>query len=357
MKEKIISFSFVGILFLFLILGFVFKDREVSSYERRKLMTKETLHKDFLGNLDTYLTDQFPFRDELISIHTTFERYGLGNKDSNDVYIKNGYVIEKNYPLNEKSVQDFIKKINYIQEKYLKNSNVFYTIIPDKAYFLSSKKYLMIDYSKLFNTLSKNMKMDYIDITSLLSLEDYYKTDIHIKQTSYPKIIQEFSKYLSIPYQDYEYQENHYSNFYGASYSKVPSFTKPDKLTYLSNERLDNISAKHLEFGEKPIYDKEQLESVDSYNLFLSGPSAFIEIENKESTSDKELIVFRDSFGSSFTPLLIPYYKKITLIDLRYMDFSIVDQYVTFENKDVLFAYSTLIVNNSSILRVRIQRI
>ena len=50
-------------------------------------------------------------------------------------------------------------------------------------------------------------------------------------------------------------------------------------------------------------------------------------------------------------PLLIPYYKKITLIDLRYISADIVNEYVDFNDKDVLFAYSTLIINNSSVFK------
>lgn len=149
MKEKIISISFVGILLLFLTLGLFLKDRDISSYERRKLMTTKKLKGDFIENLDTYLTDQFPLRDELISIHSIFERYVLGNIESNDVYIKDGYAIEKNYPLDSKSMQDFINKINYIQSHYLQDSQVFYTIIPDKAYFLNSNKYLKMDYEEV----------------------------------------------------------------------------------------------------------------------------------------------------------------------------------------------------------------
>ncbi len=354
MKEKIISISFVGILLLFLTLGLFLKDRDISSYERRKLMTTKKLKGDFIENLDTYLTDQFPLRDELISIHSIFERYVLGNIESNDVYIKDGYAIEKNYPLDSKSMQDFINKINYIQSHYLQDSQVFYTIIPDKAYFLNSNKYLKMDYEEVLEGLSNNLKVDYIDITHLLTLDDYYKTDIHIKQPSYHKIIKEFSKYYHFPYHELEYKEHKYDKFYGATYSKIPSFTRPDTIIYLSNSILDKAYVRHLEYGDKEVYEEDQLEGVDSYNVFLHGPSAFIEIENKEENVEGELIIFRDSFGSSFAPLLIPYYKKITLIDLRYMDLSVVEKYVDFKNKDILFAYSTLIVNNSNLLKVRI---
>ena len=40
----------------------------------------------------------------------------------------------------------------------------------------------------------------------------------------------------------------------------------------------------------------------------------FIDIVNPTSNSNKELIVFRDSYGSSLVPLLIDGYRKITVV-------------------------------------------
>ena len=97
---------------------------------------------------------------------------------------------------------------------------------------------------------------------------------------------------------------------------------------------------------------KDKLGSVDSYSLFLSGPSSIIEMSSPNAINDRELILFRDSFGSSLAPLLLPYYKKITLIDLRYINMNMVEQYVTFENQDILFLYSTLLVNSSNLLKI-----
>ena len=112
------------------------------------------------------------------------------------------------------------------------------------------------------------------------------------------------------------------------------------------------MEVKHLEFDLKDVYDKEKLYGVDSYDVFLSGPSSFIEIINDKSDNSRELIVFRDSFGSSLVPLLIPFYNKITVVDLRYISLEIVKDYIDFDGNDVLFLYSTLIVNNSSTLKV-----
>lgn len=356
MKEKIISILFIVIIYTLSISTLILKDRDISTYERRKLTTTQKLKENFIDNLDDYLTDQFVFRDNLISINSCFDRYILNNIDDNDVYIVNDYIIEKKYPLNEEEVNNFIKKINYIKDNYLKDKNIYYTIIPDKSYFLNNDKYLKINYYELFEKLKGNINASYIDITDLLELEDYYKTDIHIKQTSYPKIIKELVTKMNLNYKEINYNENKIDDFYGASYSKVPQFIKPDEIIYMTDSNMNNLHVEHLEYGEKNIYDLEKINTPDKYNMFLSGPSSLIEIKNENAKSNKELIIFRDSFGSSFVPLLTPYYEKIILIDLRYINMNIVNEYINFENKDILFAYSTLIVNESNLLKVNINK-
>jgi len=91
------------------------------------------------------------------------------------------------------------------------------------------------------------------------------------------------------------------------------------------------------------------------YDVFLSGASSFIEIENKNINDGSTLIIFRDSFASSLAPLLIPYYNKIIMVDLRYIHFDYAKNIIDFENADVLFLYSTLIINNSSTLKVSVK--
>lgn len=61
----------------------------------------------------------------------------------------------------------------------------------------------------------------------------------------------------------------------------------------------------------------------------------------------KELLLFRDSFGSSIAPLLLENYSKITLIDLRYISQEVLENYIEFNEQDVLFLYSTLVLNQN----------
>ena len=81
--------------------------------------------------------------------------------------------------------------------------------------------------------------------------------------------------------------------------------------------------------------------------MFLSGSEPLITIENEHATTDKELIMFRDSFGSSIAPLFIEAYKKITLVDIRYIQSDFLENFIKFDNQDVLFIYSTTLLNNS----------
>ena len=89
-----------------------------------------------------------------------------------------------------------------------------------------------------------------------------------------------------------------------------------------------------------------------SYDIFLSGATAYEEIINNNIESDKELIIFRDSYTSSFAPLMLNGYKKITLIDLRYGYLEQLMEKIEIKNQDVLFLYSTSLINGSDVLRV-----
>ena len=99
------------------------------------------------------------------------------------------------------------------------------------------------------------------------------------------------------------------------------------------------------------VYDKSKINSWDLYDIYLGGAKGLLIIYNNLASSDDELIVFRDSFASSISPLLLDGYSKITLIDTRYISPNLINNYIEFDNQDVLFLYSTLIINNSFSLK------
>lgn len=43
---------------------------------------------------------------------------------------------------------------------------------------------------------------------------------------------------------------------------------------------------------------------------------------------------------------MILYYRKITLIDFRYINEKLIEQYIKFENQDILFLYSVPVLNS-----------
>ena len=77
MKDKLMVTLFVGVLIIFGVGNLILEDVDTSKYERRKLMTTKELKENFIDNLDKYLTDQLPFRNELISLNSVYERYVL----------------------------------------------------------------------------------------------------------------------------------------------------------------------------------------------------------------------------------------------------------------------------------------
>ena len=148
------------------------------------------------------------------------------------------------------------------------------------------------------------------------------------------------------------YIKKTYEPFYGVYSGQAALNINPDKLIYLTNETISNSKVYYYEDkNNNTVYPVEKLNNLDKYDIYLGGASSYIEITNPNNQSGRELVIFRDSFGSSLAPLLIEAYSKITLIDIRYITSDVYLNMIEFNNQDILFLYSTLIVNNSSTLK------
>lgn len=366
MKNKIITYTFLMFIASILVLNVLSSEQDISYSERRELkkLPELTIAKiingDFMRQFDKYALDQFVFRDKFRSIKAYIEFNVFNKSDNNDIYVIDDNVLKVEYPLNINNITNMSDYLNKVYDMYLENCNVFFSIIPDKNYFVAKENgYLSIDYDKLEKIMTENVNiMTYIDIMDCLDLSDYYRTDTHWKQEKLDEVIKRISEKMNFKndVNNIDYTTKSYYPFYGVYYGQSALNINPDKLLYMETPTIKNAIVRNIEFSgdksdEPGVYDKEKLGKMDSYDVFLSGSTPLITIENPSNKTSKELIIFRDSFGSSITPLLIEEYSKITLIDLRYVSHKIIGDYVDFNDQDVLFLYSTLVINNSNILK------
>ncbi|MEG1495256.1 MAG: DHHW family protein [Bacilli bacterium] len=361
MEEKIISYGFCLILFIFMIVSIFSNDKVISFTERRKLASSPELiidrnvNMDYFKELDKYLIDQFPLRDELRKVKAMVSYNLLNKMDNNKIFIEGDMVFQLNPVINRKAVVNFTEKLQMIKDKYLNNNNrIYYSIIPDKNYYLEDKVYPKLDYDDFINTvkLNLNSSFNYIDITNTLALDSYYNTDIHWKQESLNKVAKTLVTGMKLDFVDDKFEVNEYNSFYGSLYGQSALNLKPDVINYLTNSILDAVKVYNYEKNKyEGIYTTEYLKNIDAYDVFLSGATPLLVLDNENQTNGKELVIFRDSFTSSLAPLLISSYSKITLVDLRYISTELVADKVAFIDADILFLYSVPIINNSFILK------
>lgn len=352
-KDIVLTIIFITFLFTFMIVNMMKKDDDISYSERRKLQKMPKITYDsvingtYFNTLDKYTTDQFILRDNFRKIKIDIDL--LTKNNYNKLYLYKDYIIEETYPLNKESVLNVTNKINDIKRTYLnETNNIYYSIVPDKNYFVNNDN-LKLNYEKLKNIMNTNLDIKYIDIFNELSLEDYYKTDTHWKEERLSKVVNKLSKEMNFNI-DNNYSFKRISDFNGTYSSRIVIEDIKDEIYILDNVNDMNVYNYEINDYEK-VYDLTKLNSLDKYNVYLSGSVSLLKIETMNTNSNKELIVFRDSYGSSLIPLMIDGYKSITVVDTRYISPSILSNYIDFNNKDILFLYSTLLINDSFTLK------
>ena len=361
-KNRILVLSLLSFLTVASVIVWLKPMDDFSESERRplkqfpKVSLEEVLSGDFMSEFEGYVTDQFPARDHFRKLKSFFSSKILGQKDVHGIYVVDGYASKMEYLLDEDNVERAVGRFQYVYDRYMTDTNVstYYAIIPDKNYFLAEANgYLSMNYEQLFEIVRNGLNgMKEIVIADLLSIEDYYKTDSHWRQEQIldvsNRILEVMGNNASVEY-DLQTLDVPFYGVYAGQYGSTMDF---ESMLYYTNPMLENCTVYDYETDQTgKIYDMDKGHGKDPYELFLSGPKSLLTIENPNGLSDKELIIFRDSFGSSMAPLLVEGYAKMTLVDIRYIHPDVLGKYINFENQDVLFLYSTSVLNNGDTIK------
>ena len=337
------------------------KDQEWSLSERRLLQQKPAVSAEalssgtFMSDFESYSLDQFPLRETFRAIKARVQYYILNQKDNNGIYLVDGTLSKIESDLSESSVKGAADKFKALREKYFPDSAVYYGVIPDKNYYLAEENgYPHLDYERLDGILEENLPdMERIDLYDCLDADDYYRTDSHWRQEKIEAVARRIAEHLGVnvtPFADYT--AHTYEGFRGVYWGQSALPLAAEDLIYLSDDILEGCTVYHVETnGTTGVYEPEKLENPDPYDVFLGGADALSVITNPNAATDRELIYFRDSFGSSLAPLLVRDYQTVTLVDLRYISSDLLDQFIDFHGQDVLFLYSPSIYNNSTLLK------
>ncbi len=331
---------------------------EASDSERRKLAAmpelklSSILSGSYMEDFEDYATDQFPLRDGFRTVKSYTAFYLLGQRDVGGIYLKEGYASKLEYPLHTDSLDYAAARFEHIYDKYLsgKNVNLYLSVIPDKNFFLAGANgYPSLDYGELVSYLRERTDhLQYIDIFDCLELSDYYRTDTHWRQERIVDVAQRLGEGMGVTLSGQYTTELLDKPFYGVYYGQSALPLPAEQLYYLNSDVISACQVYDFETdSETTVYDMEKAQGKDPYEMFLAGPKSLMTIKNPGAAADKRLIIFRDSFGSSIAPLLIEGYGEITLVDIRYLASDMLGSFIDFDNSDVLFLYSTLVLNNS----------
>lgn len=357
MKNKITVITLSLTLAVLTALAWFLPKAEFDESERRVLAAAPELSVEnifsggYAAQFEEYSTDTFPFRGTFRSIKAYASDYAFNLSDNNKVISKDGHLSKIEYPMSTEMLDFAAEKFKFIYDAYLKDANtrVFLSIVPDKNYFIDTLKF---DYDAFCAYMREGVPFaEYIDIFPYLELSDFYNTDSHWRQEKLGDVAGALASGMGASV-NARYEVNTLDTpFYGVYVGQAARRVRPDTIKYLTSETLSGAIVTNYDTGmpkKSAVYDFEKAAGRDTYEFFLSGNSALITLENPAQTNGKHLVMFRDSYAGALAPLLCEGYSKITLVDIRYVNPAMLGSLVDFEDSDVLFMYSTTLLNQSS---------
>ncbi len=328
---------FVFVIFILTILNLLKKDQSFSESENRMLAEKpkfsveRLIQGKYTDNFETYINDQFIFRDLFVKVKTTTD-YLLGKREENNVFLgKKGYLIEnftepssENMEANEKAILSFAKEQGEIKQ-YMLLAPTAISILDDYLPIFAKGNDQRAAISS-FQTALEESGIEMINVEEALTENKekgvFYKTDHHWTTFGAYTAFEEAANIMNLQTETVSYEANIVTYDFQGTLSAKSGFRTDEKEkieVYLPKSGGVSYVVNYVEEQEKTttLYNTEKLEVRDKYAMFLDGNHSQIKIQTT-SESGERLLIFKDSYANCFIQFLLPYYREIVIVDPRY---------------------------------------
>ena len=330
---------------------------EVENKELAKFPTfsaKTLLNKTFMSGFETYSADHFPARPQWIELQTR-SLLTIGQKEVNGVYILKDRLIEK---IDEPEYPEYMaNSVMAMKEFAGRFSGSTYLMLAPTAAEIYRQDLPFgaptLDESQVIRSVYDSLKDDLsaVDVYSSMTANRdsgiYYRSDHHWTSRGaylgYSALSNQLG-FTAIPLDLFDIEHASHE-FRGSLYSKVVyDSIEADTIDIYSYPEGPSVTGVSIFTGQEwqehdGLYFREYLEKKDKYATFL-GPNQPIVTITTDCPTDKELIVFKDSYAHSLAPFLAQHYSKITLVDLRYLVTSFENYVDPSEYDQALFCYN-----------------
>lgn len=316
--------------------GFLLLDKqEFSEHENRYLekfpeISWERIESgEYMKDLNSYLCDHFPLRDFFIGMKSKAE-IAVGKREINQVFIAgDGYLIE-NYkkPENTEQIAGIFKAFG--EKEDVSQAEIRLMLVPTASYIYREKLPAFARMESQMETarqIYKESGLTFIDCSEELAAHKeeqplYYRTDHH--WTTYGAYIGYLAYCREMGLEPVKLEELEAEtvteDFKGTIYSKVNDYTRPGEPITIYKNPADQLTVYYEDTKETTdsLYNLDYTRQKDKYSLFLNNLHPLIEITNETASTDRELVVVKDSYANSMVPFLTRHFKKIYVFDTRY---------------------------------------
>lgn len=336
MISQVIMVSvFLLFIFGFAVWSFLLKDREFSEMENRNLTQfptfswKSLKEGKFTQELEKYISDQLPMKDELVTLKTDADRLLLHDLQNGVYFGKDGYYLQ-DYKENTEQIK---KNVGFINDfvSFCPDTEIDMMLVPNSISVMDDKlpstavtqdQNKTVD--KVKELLSAKIKlycpMDELKKAVSDGTQAYYKTDHHWTSDGARAAFDGFMKFLGEDALKAEYSCKELNGFLGTLYSKAPSAFAQKETMKLYTDKNTKLSVEYVDKDRTSdsLFDSSFEDKKDKYSTFLGGNFPLIEIKSEGAQQNKKVLILKDSYANCAMPYFTSMYSDVSMIDLRY---------------------------------------
>lgn len=334
-----VIFLFCAFISLFFILNIAIQDKEFSPRENRYLQQAPRFtfsaltDGSFTEDFESYVTDQFAFRDAWTTLKARCERL-TGKQENKGIYYSDGgHLLEAFTAPAEARIAANVGYINTLADNV--DVPVSFALIPGAT---EIKQELLPSHAPsdsqraVIEQAYSLFEGQTVDIASSLEQHSgdyiFYRTDHHWTSLGAFHGFEALCGAWGLPcppLSSYE-RETVSEDFYGTAWSASGfSWVAPDSMEIFvpADDRIRVTSYANAEPRDVSLYDRSFLDQKDKYSMFLGGNTPRVDIET--GREGERLLVLRDSYSDSLAPFLTECFSHVTMLDMRYFKTSVAE--------------------------------